>query len=150
MSGRSLFPACLAAALTVSLGGCAIVGERYVLEEPFTDAHVRTIRHGETTKKEVLGRLGPPAFLDNAVGRFPAAQGKAGIPLVYGYRDSAITFVDFCAYGQGGGGCFNTAPTLKMRTLWILIDEETQRVVDHFLEETESEAVEQGVAPWLR
>lgn len=150
------FAACVAAALAAGLCGCAIVAEEHVLERQFTEGQLRTIRNGETTKREVLDRLGPPAAMarpgagatDNVFARFAAAGGRVAGPLVYRYDASALAWADLCAYGQGGGGCIPSTPLLKERKLWILIDEATGRVVDRVLEETSREEKGAALHPW--
>ena len=150
MSGRAIVPRCCAAALALFLCACVVVSERYVLEEPYTESQVSKIRHGETTKRDILDWLGPPAAVDDNAARFPEARRAAGVPLVYRYRATEVTFADLCAFGQGGGVCVNTTPMRKTRNLWILIDERSQRVLDHILDETEAEAGSAEVSPWLR
>ncbi len=143
--------------MAAGLCGCAIISEQYVLERQFTDEQVRTIRNGETTKKEVLDRFGPPAAVarpgaaaaDNVFGRFAATGGPAKDRIAYRYDASALTWGDLCAFGQGGGGCIPSTPMLKAQKLWILIDEASGRVVDHSLEATEREEKAVEVRPWL-
>lgn len=149
--------ACAATALTAALCGCFVVGERYVFQRQFTDEQVRTIRNGETTRKEVLDRFGPPsavarpgdAATDNVFHRFAATGGAAAGRVAYCYAESALQWIDLCAYGQSGGGCIPSTPVRKSRTLWILIDGTTGRVVDHALEETVREEKGLPIQPWL-
>lgn len=157
MSGRvgrrgakSLFAVCLGSALAAGLCGCAIVGERYVLEQRFNEAQVQEIRHGKTTKKDVLDRLGPPSALarEGMPAAFPA-QGPGKGQIVYRYDASELVVSEFCAYGQYGGGCIPGTPVLKMRQLWILVDERTGLVVNHKVDDTERQADDAGIRPWL-
>ena len=148
MSSRASAIRRLAALLALFLPGCAVVTERYVLEERFTDRHVETILHGRTTKQEILARLGPPAAIDNDTARFPAAAGASGVPRVYLYRAVEITFSDLCVIAEGGG-CMNTPPVRRTRELRILFDERTQRVLDHVLEDTQAAGRVPGDSPWL-
>ncbi len=153
----TLAVACAAAVLTAALSGCFVLGERYVFQRQFTDEQVRSIRNGETTKREILDRLGPPSDVarpadkatDNVLRRFAASGGAAAGRIVYRYVESALEWVDLCAYGQHGGGCIPSTPVRKIRTLWILIDETTGRVVDHSLEETVREEKGLPIVPWF-
>lgn len=146
---------CVATAVAAGLCGCAVIGERYVLVEQFTEEQARTIRNGETTKKEVLDRLGPPASVarpgaaDNVLRRFAAAGATAKDRIVYRYDASALTWSDFCVYGQGGGGCIPFGLEVREQGLWILIDEASGRVVDHALEVTTRGDDTVEVRPWL-
>ena len=150
------FAACVGAAMAAGLCGCAIIGDQYVLERQFTESQAQAIRKGETTKKEILDRLGPPAAVarpgagatDNVLRRFAAAGGSVAGPLVYRYDDSALGWVSLCIYGEFGGGCTPSTPRLTERKLWILFDEKTGRVVDHRLEETVREESGTAVTPW--
>jgi len=152
-----MLAAACAATLAAGLCGCAVIGEQYVFERQFTDKQVRTIRNGETTKKELLDRLGPPSAVarpagagaDNVFRRFAATTGAAAGHVVYCYQVSALEWADFCAYGQGGGGCIPSMPVTKNRKLWILIDETTGRVVDRSVEETVQQEKGLEVWPWL-
>lgn len=156
-AARTLAVACAAALAAGGLCGCFVVGERYVFQRQFTDDQVRTIRNGETTKKEILDRFGPPSAVarladggtDNALRRFAATGGAMTGRIVYCYVESALEWADLCAYGQSGGGCIPLTPVRKNRTLRILIDETTGRVEDHFLEETVREEKGLQIAPWL-
>lgn len=156
MPAGPFLAACVGAAVAAGLSGCAIIGEQCVLERQFTERQMEAIRKGETTKKEVLDRLGPPAAVarpgagatDNVFRRFAATGSSAAGPLVYRYDASALTWGNLCVYGQGGGGCIPSTPLLKERKLWLLIDEETGRVVDRFLEETAREEGGAHVKPW--
>lgn len=142
--------------MAAGLCGCFYVGQQCVLERQFTEAQLRAIRKGETTRTGLLERLGPPAAVarpgagaaDNAFRRFAATGGNVAGPLVYRYDDSALTWGNLCAYGQYGGGCIPSTPLLKERKLWILIDEKTGRVVDHVLEETAREEKGALISPW--
>ncbi len=142
--------------MTAGLCGCLMVGEQYVLERQFTESQLRTIRKGETTRSELLARLGPPAAVartgagatDNVLRRFATTGGSVAGPLVYHYDASALTWSNLCAYGQFGGGCIPSTPLLKERKLWILIDEKTGRVVDHVVEETGREEKGADISPW--
>ncbi|MGE5663806.1 MAG: hypothetical protein ACM31I_05715 [Deltaproteobacteria bacterium] len=153
-AGRFL-AACVGAAMAAGLCGCAIIGQQCVLERQFTESQVEDIRKGETTKKEVLDRLGPPAAVarpgagaaDNVLRRF-AATGKVGVPLIYRYDASALTWGNLCVYGEYGGGCIPSTPLLKEQKLWLLIDEKSGRVVDRILEETAREEGGAHVEPW--
>jgi len=151
------FAACAGAVLAAGLCGCAMIGERYVLERQFTEEQAGTIRHGVTTKREILDRLGPPASVarpdaaatDNALRRFAAAGGTAKDRIVYRYDAAALTWGDFCAFGQYGGGCIPFGLAVREQKLWILIDEASGRVVDHSLEVTAREEKGVEVRPWL-
>lgn len=148
--------ACAGAAMAAGLCGCAVVGERSAIEQQFTERQAQAIRRGETTKKEILDRLGPPAAVarpgagaaDNVIRRFAAASGNVPGRLVYRYDASALTWTSLCVYGQGGGGCIPSTPLLNERKLWILIDEDTGRVVDHVLEESAREQKGAAIRPW--
>ena len=153
---KIFFPACAGAALAAVLCGCAMIAEQYVLERQFTEEQAETIRHGVTTRKEILDRLGPPATVvrpggvaaDNVFRRFAATGGTATDRIVYRYDASALTWGDVCVFGQGGG-CIPSTPVMKAQNLWILIDEASGRVVDHSLEVTEREEKSVEVRPWL-
>ncbi len=146
----------VAVAMAAALCGCAMVVEDHVLERQFTENQLRTIRNGQTTKKEVLDRLGPPAAVarpdtgttDNVLRRFAATVGNVRSPLVYRYDTSALAWANLCVFGQFGGDCIPSTPVLKERTLWILIDEKEGRVADHLLEETAREKKDAGIRPW--
>jgi hypothetical protein len=148
--------ACVGAAIAAGLCGCAIIGERYVMEMQFTESQAQRIRNGETTKKEILEWLGPPAAIarpasgaaDNVLRRFAATIGSGSGQVAYRYQTSALTWGNLCAYGQGGGGCIPSTPLLNERKLWLLIDERTGRVVDHFVEETVREETGADIRPW--
>lgn len=135
-----------------------MIGEQYVVERQFTETQVRTIRNGETTKKEILDRLGPPGAVvrpergatDNVFQRFAATGGTVTGRIVYRYQASALNWSDLCFFGgYGGGGCITSTPALNEQKLWILIDENTGRVVDHSIEETKREESGAGIRPWL-
>lgn len=153
---KTFFPACAGAALAAVLCGCAAITEQYVLERQFTAEQAETIRHGVTTRKEILDRLGPPAAVvrpgggaaDNVFRRFAATGGTATGRIVYRYDASALTWGDVCVFGQGGG-CTPFTPVMKAQNLWILIDEASGRVVEHSLEVTEREEKGVEVRPWL-
>lgn len=154
--GRGWRAAFVCAAMAAGACGCAIIGEQYVLARQFTESQVQAIRIGETTRKEVLERFGPPVevarpeggSMDDVLRRFTAGGGSGTGRLVYRYRTSALTWGNLCAYGQGGGGCMQSTPVLRERDLWLLVDEGTGRVVDRVLEETEREDGGASVDPW--
>lgn len=166
----------LAMAIAAGLCGCAVIGERHVLEEQFTLENAGRIRSGMTTKSEILDWFGPPSEIsraatpvtasppgenppesvetapDTAIWRFAAARGTAHGAVqghvLYGYRDSTLAWSEFCAYGQYGGGCIPTTPALEEKILWILVDESTGRVADHFIEKKKREENSLRITPW--
>lgn len=154
--GRAHLAAFLGAAMAGGLCACAIVGERYVLEKQFTESQVDAIRNGETTKKEILERFGPPAAVvrpgsasaDNVLRRFGAEGGAGTARIVYRYRSSTLTWGNLCVYGEFGGGCIPSTPLLKEQDLWLLIDEKTGRVGDRILDEATREAGGAPVRSW--
>lgn len=155
---KAFLGGCVGAALAAGLCGCAMIGEQYVLERQFTESQVRTIRNGETTKREILDRFGPPAAVarpesgaaDNVLRRFTETGGDGTGQLIYRYKNSALTWADLCIFGPYGGGCWSAGtPVLTTQDLWILIDDKAGRVVEHVLEETEREDNGAGVKPWL-
>jgi hypothetical protein len=161
---KTLLSLCLAAVFTACLCGCAVVGERFVFEEPLAEKQVRMIKNGETTRKEILDWFGPPLAVarPGTVLKVPlpgpiksgSEEVKAeafferfsGIPgimkdhVIYYYSGSAAVWSDLCFYN----GCIPTTPSLEVRRYWILIDEHEGRVKAHALEVKE-EAIKD---PW--
>lgn len=154
-------------ALAACFSGCAVVGERYTLEEQFTRKQVQAIRDGETTRKDVLDLFGPPLAVarpgavvkiprpglvtngsrdvpaESVFSRFPEAAGRAGLAVYY-YRGSALVWADLFIYNAG----VPTTPTLEVTDLWVLIDEKRGRVAGHQMETTEWETC--GLWIWCR
>jgi hypothetical protein len=141
------------------LAGCAVIVESHVVEARFTDAQADAIRDGVTSKPDVLARLGPPECLvrvprpagpDRPLERF-TAEGITGAGQTgYGYRRSAIGWADFCAYGQGGGGCIPSIPQRTERMLRIVFDDRTGLVLGHAVEEERWFPSGPETSPWLR
>lgn len=170
LTGFAARAACAAWLLAAS-PGCMIILEDHGLETQFTDDQVATIRDGATTRREAFERLGAPACVVRTVAgaepdaappadadaetarlleRFVAAGLSGPGQVGYGYRNTAVGWSDFCAYGQGGGGCISSVPLRRDRLLRIVVDAESGLVVGHGLSETEWKAHGKAVSPWLR
>ncbi len=153
-------------ALTVWLDGCGciIMGRGAVIDEPFTEKKVQTIRHNETSKKDILDWFGPPVAVaragtvmkvphwskvesasaevpaDDFFKRFVTTKEQAQKPLVYYYETARLDWTEYYAYVYNGGGPLYIPPvadrTLTVMKLWILLDETSGNVIDHQLEKT--------------
>ncbi len=141
--------------LSAVMEGCGFLGRTYVIEEPFTEKQVDSIRHGETTKKDLLQWFGPPLVVarpgasimmpqqgsiksgsleipaDGLFERFKASLVRPLVPLLYYYEDTALSWVDVSFYTSMP---IPTKPTVTVKRLWILIDEKSGTVVDHRME----------------
>jgi len=153
-------------ALTVWLDGCGcvIMGRGLVIDEPFTEKKVQMIRHNETSKKDILDWLGPPAAVaragtvmkvphwskvesastevqaDDFFKRFSTTREQAQKPLVYYYETAQLNWTEYYGYVYNAAGPFYIPPladrTLTVMKLWILLDETSGKVIDHQLEKT--------------
>ncbi len=161
---RGLLSALLAVLMTTAACGIVVVPQRTVLEEPFQEDQVKVIRHGMTTKKEVLEWFGPPLVVarpgssvlmpeqellnalavtvssDILFGRFKPGSPPPQSPLLYYYEDQALSWTDFGAVcwfpvnGPAPGIIGPTDNTFKVKKLWVLLDDATGLVVDHSVE----------------
>lgn len=132
------------------LSGCAAVWERYRADEPLGHDRVAVIRPGETTRKEVLLRFGPPV----AVARrgttmiFPPPgeqkRGRLDVPsevffelfsakraltdddIVYYYYSPQEKMAGFFVLLGGGGYTRRVA----IEKVWFLINDRTGIVED--------------------
>lgn len=164
---KSLLPLLLVAVATCCGAGCAIVGERFTLEEQFAGKDVQKIRNGETTEKEILEWFGAPLAIaqagavvkipryglvpagsreipaESVFSQFPEAAGKERL-VAYYYRGVALTWADVVLYEAS----FTTQPTLEVTELWVLIDDSAGAVIAHRSETTEFETC--GFWRWCR
>jgi hypothetical protein len=154
-------------ALSILPPGCGFfaVGRTIVIDEPFTDKNVQKVRPGATTRAEILDRFGPPlavvrpgeaikvphwnrrgVFLedvpaDGYFSRFDASTPQARKPVVYYYEAAKLDWTEVYGYVYDAGGPLYV-PSIDKRTLivqkfWILLDEESGRVIDLWTEKTE-------------
>ncbi len=140
--------------------GCWLGGGRQVIEEPFTESQVREIHHGKTTKKDILKWFGPPLGIarqgkdimmplpekvesedvkaDIFKKIFPSSSAWIQEPQIYYYIDSEFNSTAFSLLGFPHGGNAGITlmddRTLTVKRLWILIDEQSGKVVDHLIE----------------
>jgi hypothetical protein len=161
---RVLLSAVLAVFMTTAACGIVIVPERTVLDEPFKEDQVKVIRHGMTTKKEILEWFGPPLVVarpgstvlmpeqellnalavtvssDTLFERFKPGSPPPRSPLLYYYEDQALSWTDFGVifwfpvYGPEPSIIGPTGNTFKVTKLWVLLDDATGLVVDHSVE----------------
>ncbi|HEY5996014.1 MAG TPA: hypothetical protein VIU29_03295 [Candidatus Deferrimicrobiaceae bacterium] len=111
------------------MAGCAVVGDRRVPVAHFTDAQVKGILPGETMRRELLDRLGPPDGIVRDGASQPLPPGGVGAGAVaYRYDSVESSFTIFLLCGQNACIPIPTEPVLKSRTLWVLLDEGTGRV----------------------
>lgn len=152
-----------AASASLSGGGGGQIEREveYVAEEPFTDDQTDMIRHNVTTKQEILDWFGPPLAIAERWSSLKVPQPA----LDPGEPEDVWTESLFERFAQGRVITFNliiyyyhaftmrqtvetpwptsatlstTLPhTLQVKKLWILIDTQTGRVVDHRLEHME-------------
>ncbi len=150
-AGRSVI-ALLSTLFALVLGGCFVVRERVLLDEALPVEHIREIRRGITTKREILERLGPPAAVARrgttmVFPRGPALHGRADVPsavflelfsparalqdtdIVYYYDASRRNGTGVLVVPLIGGGYFSTETVVER--LWVLIDEGTGTVEDY-------------------
>jgi hypothetical protein len=161
---RGILSALLAVLMTTAACGIVVVPQRTVLEEPFQEDQVKVVRHGMTTKKEVLEWFGPPLVVarpgstvlmpeqellnamavtvssDTLFERFKPGSPPPQSPLLYYYEDQALSWTDFgavCWFPTNGPAPSITGPTgntFKVKKLWVLLDDATGLVVDHSVE----------------
>jgi hypothetical protein len=118
---------CLAAASPGA--GCAVVRDRRVPVAHFTDAQIAGILPGQTTRRELLDRLGPPDGVVRDGASQPLPPGGVGPGTVaYRYDAAESRFTIFLLCGQYGCIPYPTEPVLTTRTLWVLLDEKTGSV----------------------
>ncbi len=163
-----LLGAIMAVFMTTAACGIFIAPERTVLDEPFKEGQVKVIRHGMTTKKEVLEWFGPPLVVarpgsivpmpeqellnslavkissDTLFERFKPDPPPRS-PLLYYYEDQALSWTNFGVVLLLPGS--GPAPSIiepvgskfTVNKLWLLLDDATGRVVDHQVEVNEQE-----------
>ncbi len=141
-----------------------LISATYVAEEPFTDDQVKAIRHGVTTKQDILAWFGPPLAIarpgsvvkvprpvihqagsddvpsDDLFRRFvPGTAFDADTVVYYYHCLTAKQLVEFpipMSFELSAASPYGEyAVSAKM--LWILIDQRTGIVVDHRLEQAE-------------
>lgn len=144
---RRLALLCLAAVASL-FAGCAIVGDRRVPVAHFTDAQSERILPGETTRRDVLERLGPPDGVVRDGSPPPLPPGGVGRGAVaYRYDAAECNFTVFLLCGQAGCIPIPTTPVMTTRTLWVLFDERTGAVTRRDVESTSRE-IPMPEAPW--
>ena len=128
--------------------GCAIVGDHRVPVAHFTDAQSEGIRPGETTRRDVLERLGPPDGIVRDGSPAPLPPGGVGQGAVaYRYDAAECRFAVFLLCAQGGCVALPTTPVMTTRTLWIIFDERTGAVTRRDVDSTSREIPGPEV-PW--
>ena len=128
--------------------GCAVVGDRRVPVAHFTDAQAEGIRPGETTRRDVLERLGPPDGIARAGSPPPLPPGGVGQGAVaFRYDAAECNFAVFLLCSQNGCIPMPTTPVMRTRTLWVFFDERTDAVTRRDVESVEREITTPEV-PW--
>jgi hypothetical protein len=137
----------LVAAASLS-AGCAIVGDHRVPVAHFTDAQSEGIRPGETTRRDILERLGPPDGVVRDGSPPPMPPGGVGQGAVaYRYDAAECLFTVFLLCGQSGCIPMPTTPVMTTRTLWVFFDERTGAVTRRDVESTSRE-IQMPEVPW--
>ena len=145
--------------MLICTGGCGIVRDKYIIEQPFKVAQVKGIKRGETTKQQILEWFGPPVAIARE-GRamkipllglrkdgseqvrsetffelFSAKHGLTEDHIIYYYYSSEIKRFDF--FLLYGGPLPATEEKLIVNKLWVLIDAKTGIVEDYQVETSE-------------
>jgi hypothetical protein len=165
--GKTLLFAAVVALFAAGPAGCAVISGKYVIEESFTDEQVKQIRNNQTTKAEILAWFGPPlavARQGESLKVPPPGPGKRGshdVPaeqffalfaqkheltkdqIVYYYHDSSLRWAEIVILN----GDFPTIPSMRVKKLWVLINEKTGIAEDTFLGKPEKEQDHTGAGP---
>jgi hypothetical protein len=136
------------------LSGCCLIGGQYLVDEPIGKKRVERIRPGQTSIREVLTWLGPPAAIarnGKTVIFPPPSMGKSGYlemnsdaffelfspgrelreeEVVYYYdpsRQSSLGALVIMIVINFGG----QTDRVKVERLWLLVDERTGTIEDY-------------------
>ncbi len=156
---RRLFAAALVLLFAAGLSACAVISGKYVIEEPFTEEQVKQIRNNQTTRADILAWFGPPVSMarqGTVMKVAPPGFGKRGSRdqpseeffglfgkkheltkdhIVYYYQGSSLHWAEIVIYNAD----IPTTPGMRVRKLWVLINEKTGIVEDSLLRQVEKE-----------
>ena len=149
MRGGRLGGCVLAILTTVSLDGCGFWRENFKVTEPLGRERVAKIRVGESTVQEVMVLLGPPLVVARPGKTMTVPQPGSWLP-----SDSEVPSETFFALFAGSGaqldasrvyyyqaavrkgfgfvlilGGGRTTTWLVRERLWLLVSDETERIV---------------------